>query len=66
MVDRVRLPAWPTPSGPSPQKERFFAEVALGMEILALYHALPLEAQQVFIDTLRALSVQEAQRRVTE
>lgn len=58
------LPRFPTPSGPSPQKERFFNEIAFALELLALYNALSVEGQETFINTLRGLSVEESQRRL--
>lgn len=39
--------------GPSPAKVRFFAEMGMAMQVMALYHSLPADAQKEMMEGVR-------------
>jgi hypothetical protein len=61
---KLPLPAMPDPSGPNPQKVRFFTEVAAAYEVLALFYALTPEEQAEFNAMVRGFAAAVGNRRV--
>jgi hypothetical protein len=58
------LPAFPEPTGANPQKAKFFAEVACGLEFLGLFYELNAAEQAELLDHLRGLVAVAAQRKL--
>lgn len=41
-------------SGPSAARTKFYSEMAMAMQFMALYHSLPAEAQKEMMEGVRA------------